>query len=708
MGVLIYTKAQRLAQALSVLLKNDTTQPGEAAALNAFITLYALTTLDPTTFGTDMTGKAGASDVSITASSAVLTSPSNPWTAADVGKEIYVQGAGLSGGTLRTSIAGFTNAGSVTLATVAKTTVAASSSGASGIAVWGTAPSTSQQVFNVRDFGAVGDGVTNDTDAFQAASAKLVAAGGGTLHVPPGTYVVGRQVFAGGTGKGYAYQGQGVITITGLSRGVKITGHGATLKLASGLKYGSFDPTTGAAAGSSSAADNAASVVALGFIVVTGCTGAVVIEGFEIDGNMATVSLGGSWGGTGYQIDSSGIYLNNNAQATVRDCYVHHCELDGVYARRDSALATDADTPVLLHNVRCEYNARQGLSWVGGNGLTAIACKFNHTGQATFGSAPKAGVDVEPNGGTVCRRGRFIGCEFLNNAGVGFNAANGDSADITLHACVLWGTVSHALWPQMPRMRFLGCRIFGSTINVYGSTTSPQDAAVFDGCTFSDEVHPTFGTYVPLYTVNAGSVSAAGVQMLNCTFIGLTHRPLNLAGSQTNPEARARLQNCTIISQNSGETDGNPQVVLWGVDVGGLRVLENYSSPPATGYRIDVAAVGFFGDVYLATVKLKWASASSGSVGRISTVPVLTDSFTTDIASVATGADLAIGTRTVTGANLGDSVEVTCSIDVIGLRLWGYVSAAGTVKVRATNTSGGAIDLASATYYVTVRPRAAA
>ncbi len=41
------------------------------------------------------------------------------------------------------------------------------------------------QVFNVRTFGAKGDGTTNDSPAFQAAYNAAVAAGGGTVYVPP-------------------------------------------------------------------------------------------------------------------------------------------------------------------------------------------------------------------------------------------------------------------------------------------------------------------------------------------------------------------------------------------------------------------------------------------------------------------------------------------------------------------------------------------
>ena len=45
--------------------------------------------------------------------------------------------------------------------------------------------------FNVRDFGAKGDGVSLDSKAFQEAFDQARAAGGGTVVVPPGTYLCG-------------------------------------------------------------------------------------------------------------------------------------------------------------------------------------------------------------------------------------------------------------------------------------------------------------------------------------------------------------------------------------------------------------------------------------------------------------------------------------------------------------------------------------
>lgn len=44
--------------------------------------------------------------------------------------------------------------------------------------------------FNIRDFGAVGDGKTDDTIAFKSAMAMVASHGGGTLTVPEGDYVI--------------------------------------------------------------------------------------------------------------------------------------------------------------------------------------------------------------------------------------------------------------------------------------------------------------------------------------------------------------------------------------------------------------------------------------------------------------------------------------------------------------------------------------
>jgi len=55
----------------------------------------------------------------------------------------------------------------------------------------GTSADKAGRFYNIRDFGAKGDGKTLDSAALQAAIDACTRDGGGTVHVPPGTFVIG-------------------------------------------------------------------------------------------------------------------------------------------------------------------------------------------------------------------------------------------------------------------------------------------------------------------------------------------------------------------------------------------------------------------------------------------------------------------------------------------------------------------------------------
>src|ERR1035438_1807534 len=55
-------------------------------------------------------------------------------------------------------------------------------------------PAAVGRVFNVRDYGAAGDGKTKDTEAIGRAVDECAKAGGGTVYLPPGTYLSGTVV----------------------------------------------------------------------------------------------------------------------------------------------------------------------------------------------------------------------------------------------------------------------------------------------------------------------------------------------------------------------------------------------------------------------------------------------------------------------------------------------------------------------------------
>ena len=76
-------------------------------------------------------------------------------------------------------------------------------------------------------------------------------------------------------------------------------------------------------------------------------------------------------------------------------------------------------------------------------------------------------------------------------------------------------------------------------------------------------------------------------------------------------------------------------------------------------------------------------------------------SETHDFASLVDGAG-ETGSIVVNGAELGDMVQVSFSLDLQDQILTGYVSAADTVEYRLQNESTGTINLASGTIRVLV------
>src|ERR1700741_3527897 len=73
---------------------------------------------------------------------------------------------------------------------------------------------TTTQELNVRDFGAKGDGVTDDGPAFQKALDALATAGGGTLFVPEGQYAIVTPVIKNFAGLATSITIRGVESLT--------------------------------------------------------------------------------------------------------------------------------------------------------------------------------------------------------------------------------------------------------------------------------------------------------------------------------------------------------------------------------------------------------------------------------------------------------------------------------------------------------------
>ncbi|GII87066.1 hypothetical protein Ssi03_50560 [Sphaerisporangium siamense] len=103
----------------------------------------------------------------------------------------------------------------------------------------------------------------------------------------------------------------------------------------------------------------------------------------------------------------------------------------------------------------------------------------------------------------------------------------------------------------------------------------------------------------------------------------------------------------------------------------------------------------------LATLDSTGKVPATQLAGRSAVAP-LTATATLDFASISAGA---IGTHTVTvtGAAAGDKVALGPPAAIEAGLIWcAYVSAANTVTIRLLNTTGGAVDPASASWKVAV------
>ncbi|HEV3051576.1 MAG TPA: glycosyl hydrolase family 28-related protein [Longimicrobium sp.] len=207
-------------------------------------------------------------------------------------------------------------------------------------------------VFNVRSstYGAVGNGVANDTAAIQAA-VNAAAAVRGTVLIPPGTYSV---------------------TSIQLAPGITVSGYGATLKRPNSQANWTrtlYIPETGTGSW------NNASDSAL-----------LTIEGLTIDGNSANQ---GSY--RNYELQHAHlIFLSGNAsnagrlRVNLRDLVLKNSVADGI------SLYVNVDAQIT--DCRADSCFRGGLVLTGGNTRAQVQ-NF-----ATTGALDVTGIDVEIDG----------------------------------------------------------------------------------------------------------------------------------------------------------------------------------------------------------------------------------------------------------------------------------------------------------------------
>ena len=483
------------------------------------------------------------------------------------------------------------------------------------------------------DCGAKGDGTTNDTAAFQKAAKLIQAAGGGTLVIPAGTYIVGKQTKkTSSTQSGPYYKHQDIFKVTGVAA-VAVKGYGATIRVARWLHYGGFDPETGAPIDVTGGTDNAAQV---GRVFEIADSNNVAISGVEIDGNLKYLKLGGQWGDKDRQCAATGVWLNRCLAATITDVHTHHHALDGIAVVHRYTTPT-VKKPHTLLRVVSEYNGRQALSWIGGWGLYCTDCEFNHTGRAVnqgggvdsglpYMAAPGAGLDIEPNAAEpdeISRDGVFTRCEFVDNAGAGMLADVGDGGYSTFDDCTFWGTTTYSIWPRRPGLKFKYSRIYGTAVHLHDGSTpeSPTPNATlatsFEDCVFEDRPWTNGTVFRKGYLYDAGN-GADKAAFRRCTFKSTKVRAVYMGG-----DSSETFDTCTFVLGNTALAGGDYQTYFRGSRITSCHFTETSAISAGTkSYFIKVDNVVVGTPVASAPStrvdgpRVKWNSAS-GSTGTI-------------------------------------------------------------------------------------------
>lgn len=198
---------------------------------------------------------------------------------------------------------------------------------------------------NVRDYGAKGDGVTDDTAAINAAITAANAKGGGTVYVPDGIYKIPMKTY----------------TNVNVLSNVKLQlADNAVIK-------GHYD---------AAAYDSNHAVVRVRDqrnVEITGGT----IQGFKQERDVAN-----EYG--------HGLAIQGSTNVYVHDIRCTWNDGDGILIGYSTAQRYCQD--VLIERFLCDYNNRQGITIYSARNLTIRDGQTNYQ----YGSYPMSGIDLEP------------------------------------------------------------------------------------------------------------------------------------------------------------------------------------------------------------------------------------------------------------------------------------------------------------------------
>ena len=255
------------------------------------------------------------------------------------------------------------------------------------VTAWATGAqnSPSSASINVRDKGAIGDGVHDDTAAFQAAIDALPSSGG-TVTVPPGNYMIDT------------------------ARAINMHSN-MLLQMAPTVQLRAIPNNL-----------PRSHVIKVWKVSNVQITGGRIVG--ERKGHLGTT---GEWG--------YGLNIEASDNVSVTDIRISDCWGDGIWI---GGLGPDGNavpaTHVSLTRVISTNNRRQGLSIGPVNGVTVVDSTFSNSN----GTKPEAGIDIEPQAQGRAQNITISNCTITGNHGTGFEMHD-NVAGVVVEHCTIHG-----------------------------------------------------------------------------------------------------------------------------------------------------------------------------------------------------------------------------------------------------------------------------